>query len=152
MGKGVLIGIGVLVAVVTVAVLATQDLGNKKPAASPAPTTQEETPASPGLGGPPAPPTVEGEGKEIVVSGDEYSFSPKAISLVAGETVKITFKNMGKLPHNLVITELGVSTKTIAGGAQDSVTVTASKTGMYTFFCSVSNHRQLGMEGKVEIR
>lgn len=145
MNKGILIGIGVLATVSAVAVLVSQDLGKIKPKASPTPVAQEEIP--------PAPPTVtEGETREIVVEGDEYMFSPKAISLTKGETVKITFKNMGKLPHNLVITELGVSTKTIAGGQTDSVTVTANKTGMYSFFCSVANHRQLGMEGDVEVK
>lgn len=144
MNKGIGIGLGVLAAVFVVAYFAVQGGLYKAPTKS-TPTVQEETP--------PAPPTVtEGEVREIMVEGDEYSFSPEMIELVAGETVKITFKNTGNLPHNLVITELGVSTKTIPGGAEDSVTVTADKTGMYTFFCSVGNHRQLGMEGKVEIK
>lgn len=145
MNKGVLIGIGILAAVSAVAFFVVQDLGNKAPKKSTPAVTQEETP--------PAPPNVtEGEIREIMVGGDEYMFSPKAISLTKGETVKITFKNMGKLPHNLIITELGVSTKTIAGGQEESITVTADKTGMYAFFCSVSNHRQLGMEGDVEVK
>lgn len=145
MNKGVLIGIGVLAAVTAVAVFVIQDMGNKVPKKSSPVVNQEETP--------PAPPTItEGEVREIVITGNEYSFSPKAISLTAGETVKITFKNTGNLPHNLVITELGVSTDEILGGKEDSVTVTVKKTGMYTFFCSISNHRQLGMEGKVEVK
>lgn len=145
MNKGVLLGIGILAAVAAVAFFVVQDLGNKAPKKSVPAVTQEEAP--------PAPPTVtEGEAREIIVEGDEYMFSPKAIALTAGETVKITFKNMGKLPHNFVITELGVTTATIAGGQTDSVTVTADKSGMYSFFCSVGNHRQLGMEGKVEVK
>lgn len=146
MNKGVLIGIGILAAVLVVAYFAVGGGVYKAPKKQPVPTpaAQEETP--------PAPPTTGGEVREIMVSGNEYKFSPATINFTKGETVKITFKNMGKLPHNLAITELGVTTATIAGGAEDSVTVTADKTGMYTFFCSVGNHRQLGMEGKVEVK
>lgn len=144
MNKGILIGIGVLAAIVVVAYFAVPGGLYKAPGA-PVPTTQEEIqPASPAV--------TEGEVREIMVEGDEYSFSPTTFELVAGETVKITFKNTGKLPHNLTITELGISTKTIGGGQTDSVTVTADKTGMYSFFCSVGNHRQLGMEGSLEIK
>ncbi len=93
-----------------------------------------------------------GVSRKIVVSGDEYSFSPSSIAIQAGETVKIIFKNTGKLPHNFTITELGIATKTISGGQQDSVIVTAEKGGTYNSFCSVGNHRVRGMEGKFTVK
>ena len=93
-----------------------------------------------------------GETRNIVVSGDEYSFSPAAISLKAGEKTKITFRNIGKLPHNLFIDELDVMTDTIAGDKETTVEVTAKETGMYTMYCGVGNHRALGMEGEVKIQ
>lgn len=135
---------------VIVAVLALQG-GYKAPrtasqAPVPSPAVTQET-GTPG---------VANEGatasREIAVSGSEFKFSPASISLTRGETVKITFKNTGTLPHNLTISELGVSTKTIGGREEDSVTVTADKTGNYTFYCSVGTHRAQGMEGKVEIK
>ena len=89
---------------------------------------------------------------EIVVEGDEYKFLPSSISLTAGEKVKITYKNTGNVPHNLVIDELGVETATIVGGKTASVEVTPTKTGTYTFYCSVGNHRALGMEGMMEVK
>ncbi len=147
MNKGIAISLGVLAAAIVVAYFAVQGRVYKMPTkqALPTPAVQESTPPLP-------PETPEGAVREIMVSGNEYKFSPATISLTKGETVKILFRNMGKLPHNLTVTELGVSTKTIPAGAEDSVTVTADKTGMYSFFCSVSNHRQLGMEGKVEVK
>ncbi len=90
--------------------------------------------------------------REIMVEGDEYKFSPSTIELVAGERVKITFKNTGSLPHNLMIDELGVATKTIAGGREDSVSLTAEKTGTFTFYCGVAGHRGLGMEGTTVVK
>lgn len=146
MSKNVWLGLGVLIALAVVAVLALQG-GYKtpvKPTRAPAvvaPQTQTPT-------------TSKGAtaSREIVVSGSEFKFSPASISLTKGETVKITFKNTGNLSHNLTIAELGVSTKTIGGGEEDSITVTADKTGSYTFYCSVGNHRQQGMEGKLEVK
>lgn len=129
MNKGVLISVGVLVAVIVIAVLYTQGGYKGKISSTPTPAV-----------------------REIMVEGSEYKFSPAAINLTAGETIKVTFKNMGKLPHNLTVAGLGVATNTISGGQQDSVTVTPDKSGMYTFFCSVDGHRQLGMEGKVEVK
>lgn len=92
--------------------------------------------------------------KEIVVAvGDEeYSFSPSSISLTQGEETKIIFKNNGKLPHNFVIDGLEISTKTIGSGKEDSAIVKADKTGKYTFYCSIGNHRQLGMEGQLLVK
>lgn len=147
MSKNVWLILGVLIALVVVAVLALQ--GGYKTPAKPTPAPAVVAPQTQ----PPAAATAEkaGEAREIVVSGGEFKFSPNLISLTKGETVKITFKNTGTLPHNLTIAELRVSTKTVGGGQEDSVTVTADKTGTYTFYCDVGNHRQQGMEGKVKV-
>lgn len=142
MSKNVWLVLGVLIALVVVAVLALQG-GYKTPApAVVAPQTQTPTAVS----------EEAAAGREIVVSGSEFKFSPASISLTKGETVKLTFKNTGTFPHNLTIAELGVATKTIGGGEEDSVTVTADETGSYTFYCSVGTHRSQGMEGKVEVK
>lgn len=139
---------GVLVALAVVAVLVLQG-GYKSPAkptltpAAVAPQTQ--TPAA-------AAGEKAGKEREIVVSGSEFKFSPASISLTKGETAKITFKNTGSLSHNLVIGEFRTATKTIGAGQEDSITVTAGKTGTYTFYCEVGNHRQQGMKGKVEVK
>lgn len=138
MPKGFLIGFAVLAAVVGAAFVLIQSAGNQKTEVG-----QESSGVSQKV-------PAQGQ-KEIVVSGGEYSFSPSSISVANGETVKITFKNTGNLPHNLMIAELGVATKTISAGQEDSVVVTADKTGTYTFYCGIGNHRQQGMEGKFKI-
>lgn len=98
--------------------------------------------------------TEEGEAmveevREVSVEGDEYAFSPPSLILAAGETVRLTFTNNGSFPHNLTIDELGVATKTILGGQSDTVEFTVEETGVYTYYCSVGNHRALGMEGEL---
>lgn len=90
--------------------------------------------------------------RDLTVQGGEYKFSPGSISLTKGEQVRINFKNTGRLPHNLTIDELGFATDTISGGKEISVELTADKTGTFVMYCSVGNHRALGMEGEVEVK
>lgn len=88
--------------------------------------------------------------KEFTVLGTEYSFNPSLITTVsAGERVKITFKNEGRAPHNLIIEGLGIATKLIGPGETDTVEFTAPASGTYTFLCSVPGHRASGMEGQL---
>lgn len=114
------------------------------------PTTTQESPVTPV----PTSETreVSGEVREITVEGDEYSFSPKSLSVTAGERISLTFKNKGNLPHNFTIDGLGVATKTVGGGQGDTVEFTAQTSGTFSFYCSVGGHKQLGMEGDLEVQ
>ena len=95
---------------------------------------------------------VEEGVREIEVTGTEYAFSPSAVSLTKGQKVKLTFRNMGRMPHNFVVDELGISTKTIQGGQSETVEFTPSEVGIFAFYCSISNHRSMGMEGSLEVK
>ena len=105
-------------------------------------STQPETPATG---------AITGQTKEFTVEGSEFKFSPNAISVNKGDSVKITFKNVGTKPHNFIIDELDVATKTINGGETDTVEFTASKSGTFAFYCSVGSHRANGMEGTATV-
>lgn len=137
MNKGILIG--VLVAVAAVVILVARGYRAPEQQQVPVPGTKGAAETAP-VGG-------TGAEREIVVTGNEYSFLPAAISVRAGEKIRITFKNTGSLPHNLRVDELGIATKTIAGGAEDSVAQTVEKTGVFALYCNVGDHRKLGMEG-----
>lgn len=89
--------------------------------------------------------------KEFTVSGTEYSFSPSSVTVKAGDQVIITFRNTGRLIHNLVIEGLGISSKTIRGGQTDTIEFTAPASGAYTIFCSVPGHRAAGMEATLKV-
>lgn len=91
------------------------------------------------------------EVREVAVEGDEYSFSPASISVNEGERIKLTFKNVGGVPHNITIEGLGVATRTISGGQSDTIEFTAEKGGTLSIYCSVGNHRALGMEGELKV-
>lgn len=140
--KGLWIGIGLFVAVILAGLFF---LG--KPQSTP---TQESQPtAVPGTS-PTTQPT--GEIREITVEGSEYSFSPKSLTVEAGERISLTFKNTGNLPHNFTIDELAVRTKTVAAGGSGTIEFTAEKSGTFTFYCGITGHRQLGMEGNLEVQ
>lgn len=143
--KNLLIAFGILVAVFLVGVGFVAFSGGKpygKPETQ-SPTPQAEQPTAP---------TTQGEVREITVAGSEYKFTPSSLVVTEGERLKITFQNTGKLPHNLTIDELRVATDTIAGGKTTTVEFTANKTGTFSMYCSVGNHRALGMEGEVEVK
>ena len=91
------------------------------------------------------------EARKIVVEGDEFKFTPTSITVKKGEKIMLTFKNVGKFPHNLKVDELGISTKTINGGEEDSIEFVSEKTGTFSMYCGVGNHRQQGMEGEVVV-
>lgn len=84
--------------------------------------------------------------KDIVVTGSNFSFDPKEIRVKKGTTVKVTFKNASGL-HDFVLQEFTVATKKLQGGQEETVTFVADKTGSFEYFCSVGNHREMGMKG-----
>jgi len=96
------------------------------------------------------PQEAQPEVKEFVVTGTNFEFSLREIRVNEGDVVRIVFNNAGGL-HDWSIDEFGVATKTISAGEQDVVEFIASKTGEFEYYCSVGNHRQLGMVGKLII-
>lgn len=98
--------------------------------------------------------TIEptGETVEIQIVGNEYSFSPSSFEINAGDKIILTFRNVGKMPHNLVIDELDVATKNVPRGQSDTVEFTTTQSGSLRYYCSISNHAALGMVGSLEVK
>ena len=91
--------------------------------------------------------------KEIVIEASEYKFTPSQITVKKGETVKITLKNTGKMTHDWVVEKLGGASidPTLPQGT-NSITITPSQKGTFTTYCSINNHRSLGMVGKLIVQ
>ncbi|OLT24760.1 hypothetical protein BJF83_23855 [Nocardiopsis sp. CNR-923] len=87
----------------------------------------------------------------IAVTAVEMSYAGFPQVLPAG-TTRIDFDNAGQTEHDLVVEELGDEqiVPVIEGGASQSVTVTLQP-GTYTFYCSVGDHRAMGMEVTVTV-
>ena len=84
--------------------------------------------------------------KNFTVKGTSFSFAPSIITVKKGDKIRITLDNTGGF-HDLKIDEFNVATKKIQTGQQDAIEFTADKTGSFEYYCSVGEHRQMGMKG-----
>ena len=116
---------------------------NPNETSSPAITnTTEATPSS----------STDSETLMMTVEGKEFSYTPSTFSVKPGQKIKVLFKNVGKMEHDFVVEELGVRTKVIESGEEDTVEFVAPATGgKLTYYCSVGSHRANGMEGTITV-
>jgi plastocyanin len=85
---------------------------------------------------------------EITVEGGKFYFKPNEIKVKVNQPVKIVFNNVEGF-HDFVLDEFNVKSETIAQGKSTTVEFTPTKTGTFEYYCSVTNHRQMGMVGKL---
>ena len=93
------------------------------------------------------------EGNNVVsftVEGKNFSFAPSSMQVKKGDTVRVTFKNVGGF-HDFVIDELSVATKQINTDESTTVEFVADKAGSFEYYCSVGNHRERGMVGTLTV-
>ena len=88
----------------------------------------------------------------MAVTESEFPITLPSKTLSAGTyTFKVT--NQGKFAHNLTVDGAGVqdkATPTLAPGSTGDLTVTLQK-GSYEFYCSVDNHKEMGMDVTVQV-
>ncbi|MDO8488016.1 MAG: cupredoxin domain-containing protein [bacterium] len=155
MNKGVIIG--VLVALIILGgVGGGIYVANKsRPSAIPVVTPTEAMPLP--TSGPVVEKAVEGVAtdeakiKIFNVVESSYEYNPSSITVNLGDKVRINYTVEGSLPHNFNIDELNVVTKQMANGS-GTVEFVADKKGTFDFYCSVGNHRTLGMVGKLVVQ
>ena len=112
----------------------------------------EDSTDTPAPGGEDVPETVVGDGiVEITVEGDEYSFSPKTVTVKQGASVKLTFKNIGNNIHTWTIDQLNLDTGSIFPGSSKTIEFDAVEAGTYEIYCAVAGHKELGMVGTLKI-
>ena len=113
------------------------------PPASPEPSG----PATSGSASPPA-----AESQTITATETDFAIALDEDSLAAGSyTIEVV--NDGGASHDLVVERDGadvMGTETIAPGGTASLTVDLEP-GEYVFYCSVGNHRGMGMEVTVTV-
>ena len=96
-----------------------------------------------------------GKGQPVAIKGEEYSFDPGNVTVEGGGgKVEIAFENAGSLAHNVRIfrdgNDIGGS-PTFAGGETKSSTVDL-RPGDYELICTVGDHADLGMKGKLTVK
>jgi len=86
--------------------------------------------------------------KTFTVVGKQFSFSLAEIKVKKWDTVRIVFQNQ-EGTHDWVIDEFSARTAKIEGGQSQTIEFVADKTGSFEYYCSVGQHKQLGMKGKL---
>ncbi|MGY1948681.1 hypothetical protein [Nocardia asiatica] len=89
---------------------------------------------------------------QIVVSENEFSINVPNPPSTPG-AYSFVVENSGSVSHDLVIEGPGVEsrrTPRIEGGGSGELAVTLEP-GSYTLWCSVGNHRELGMSTEITV-
>jgi nitrite reductase (NO-forming) len=96
---------------------------------------------------------LEGRMAFIGVGGEiDGAVNPDLI-MRSGDVIRVVIVNGDGMPHDFAIPALGAQTSlvTTKGQATD-VTFEAGEIGVFAYYCTVSGHRQMGMEGKLLVR
>ena len=128
-----------LILIAAAVTLASCSSGSSNPATTAVPSTSAGTAAA-------AP------GTAMTVTESEFTITLPSKTLTAG-TYTFNVTNKGKFAHNLTVDGAGVqdkATTTLAPGSTGDVTVTLQK-GSYEFYCSVDNHKEMGMDVTVQV-
>lgn len=95
-------------------------------------------------------PSAQADVKEFTLVSSNYKFNPNQITVKQGDKVKITLKNTAGT-HDLFIDGYKIQTKVIGAGKEEVLEFTADKTGTFDLWCTVGNHKSLGMLGKLVV-
>ncbi len=130
------VGLGV---VLLLAVACSSSSSSSTSTTTTPPTSQATTESPSGSGGESA--NVAGK-TTLAMTAQNFSFSPSELDGTAGQTLKITVKNTGTVPHNFSIDAQHIN-ETINPGQSKVITVTFPTSGSVQFYClfhKVSNN------------
>jgi plastocyanin len=85
------------------------------------------------------------------VQAQDTRFAPARLTARAGRPVELVLVNTGAAPHDLVIDDLGVD-RVVPSGRSTVVRFTPRTAGSYLYYCSVGDHLERGMAGRLEVR
>jgi len=108
---------------------------------------------------------------EIMLEAADFNYNPASITVRAGQPVRLTLKNTGKVEHDFVIDKINVANVEASdsgpaehhqmnqpeydlhffarSGETGVLQFTALEPGTYQIFCSIEGHRQAGMIGEL---
>lgn len=92
--------------------------------------------------------TTDPNAQVFEITGKNFSFSVPQIRVNKGDTVVVQFESTDGF-HDWTLDEFNAHTDRVQPGTKTSVTFVADKAGTFEYYCSVGNHRQQGMVGKL---
>jgi plastocyanin len=88
--------------------------------------------------------------RRIEVLGRDYAFEPDLIEVQAGEAVAIELTSRNE-EHDFKIDELDAYVGANDGDTEVGGFTAPVQPGTYVFYCTISNHQSLGMEGELVV-
>ena len=90
---------------------------------------------------------ANGDAEVVVeVTASNYAFEPEIITVEKGQIVRIEL-TITEGTHDMVVDEFNAATSAAGAGSTVAVEFEASQSGDFEYYCSVGNHRALGMVG-----
>jgi plastocyanin len=141
-----------IVTALTVTALAIAGCGGGGNGAKATPTSSPKATSSPEAS--PTSSSKASAGTDLSLQADvsQLKFNESTLSAKPGK-VTIVMKNPSPLQHDVAIEGNGVDAagKVVDQGGTSTATATL-KAGTYSFYCTVDNHRQAGMEGTLTVK
>lgn len=113
------------------------------------PTLTPQTPMTqPTLTPTPKPTSEAGLIPDVVIdlTATNFSFSREEINVQLGQVVAINFTSQTG-SHDFTLDEFDVKSDVTSPGETTTIVFVADEVGTFSFYCSIDNHRELGMEG-----
>jgi cytochrome c oxidase subunit 2 len=88
--------------------------------------------------------------KEFTITASNFKFEPSNLAVNQGDIVKITLINEGGT-HNIFFEEYNERTNVESAPVTQTLEFVADQLGSFAFWCEVSTHRALGMEGTLVV-
>lgn len=85
------------------------------------------------------------------ISGKSFEYSETELTVNKGDTVKIILSSTDGF-HDWRLDEFGAASARVNTGGTTEVVFTADKAGKFEFYCSVGNHRAMGMVGTLTVK
>jgi plastocyanin len=94
--------------------------------------------------------TPDTNAQQAVVTANNFTYDLTAMTAKKGQKIQIKLKNI-EGTHDLKIDEFHVATAKMNAGEETLVEFTPDKTGTFEYYCSVGNHRAMGMKGTLTV-
>jgi plastocyanin len=118
--------------------------GGDSEAASPSSSTSSSSSSSSS--------SAAGQAQTLTVTEVGFDIRLESSNLPAGDYT-ITVKNEGDATHDLVVEQDGedIAKSDSIGPGEEATFTVALEPGRYVFYCSIGNHRAMGMETEVTV-
>lgn len=98
---------------------------------------------------------VDGRMVYVGVGGSIDGLVNPDLAVEAGSVMTLVLENGDGMAHDVAVPDLGASSRKVTStGAMTElrIVVPADATGSIAYYCTVSGHRQAGMEGRIVVR